>query len=305
MFKKNFFYFIFLNKIFLTIFYLDEFKLSKYKLIKYSQIIIFTSFIYYVIYLIITIFLWNNNLLNDIICHVNPDDKNINENNKVTLQGKVVIDKYAGAEVAKVLSNVGSNVGLGACVGALAGGVAKTVSKSSIPPFQKAGLVVASGITGAVLHTGASAINAQTHAASSINKYSEDIGKNASSKDLNNFLDFGNDIAPIEIILQCINILSWVSIWLIIIISIQYFFKVYIADKPRLKILNSLSPYYGDKIKKYIYMLVVLNKKVSIVYTILAFILLFISISGSTYFSWELYNNLNSYIDVYIEYRKK
>lgn len=36
------------------------------------------------------------------------------------MKGKVVLNKDAGAEVARGLSNLGTNVGLGACVGALA-----------------------------------------------------------------------------------------------------------------------------------------------------------------------------------------
>jgi uncharacterized membrane protein len=43
----------------------------------------------------------------------------------------------------------------------------------------------------------------------------------------------------------------------------------------------------------------------SIFYTFLAIILLFISILASAYFSFEIYNNLSSYIDVYTESHNK
>ena len=43
----------------------------------------------------------------------------------------------------------------------------------------------------------------------------------------------------------------------------------------------------------------------SLFYSIFAIVLLFICISGSVYFSLELYNNLSSYVDVYIESSKK
>jgi len=133
---------------------------------------------------------------------MNSDDiKNVIEKNNIALKGKIVLDKDAGVEIAKGLSSLGANVGSGACVGALAGGVAKAIAKSSIPPFQKAGLVIASGIAGAALYTGASAINAQTHAVSSINKSTSYISQSVLPKDVNKFIGSADDLAPLEILL--------------------------------------------------------------------------------------------------------
>src|SRR5215468_2020865 len=156
---------------------------------KYFQIIIFTLFIIYIICYIIPIYFGNYDLLNDIIFKVNPDDiKDVIENKDITLKGKVVLDKEAGAEVAKGISTLGSNVGLGACVGAMAGGVAKAVAKSPLPPVQKAGLVIAAGLAGAVIHTGANAINAQTYAEHSVDKSSTSTNQNILPKDSHEFI---------------------------------------------------------------------------------------------------------------------
>jgi hypothetical protein len=285
---------------FLTIFYLDEFKLSENKWVKYSQIFIFIFFVIYILYFLVSILLsWNS--LNDSIFHVKPEDI---KNSDITLKGSVVLDKEAGTEIAKGISSLGTNIGLGACVGAMAGGVAKGVAKSSLPPFQKAGLIVASGVVGAVLHTGSNAINSHKQAVNSINKSSGFSGQNISSKDVNHFLDNINDLSPLDILLQCIYIFNSISLWLIIILVVQYFLKFYISDKPKLKSIDYLLPSYSDKIKVYIYKLIKLHKNMNIFYSALALILLLISISGSIYFSWELYNNLSSYVDEYIEYHK-
>ena len=64
----------FLLFFFFIIFYIDDFKLSNNKLVKYSQIIIFISFIIYIISSIISIYLGGYILLNDTICHINSDD---------------------------------------------------------------------------------------------------------------------------------------------------------------------------------------------------------------------------------------
>lgn len=292
---------------FLTIFYLDEFKLSYNKWIKYFQIIIFNLFIFYIIWCISTFYFENyNNLLNNIVLKINSDDiKDVVENKDIVLKGKVVLDKEAGTEVAKGISTLGSNVGLAACVGTMAAGVSKAVAKSPLPPIQKAGLIISAGIAGAVIHTGATAVNAQTHANTYINKSSVSTNQNISSKDHHEFISSVNDHTPLEILLQCICILNSICIWLIIVLLMQILFKLYISDKPKLIIIDYILPSYSEKIKIYIYKLIKLNKNMNVFYSIFAIILLFICIFWSSYFSWELYNNLSDYVDVYIEYRKR
>jgi hypothetical protein len=122
------------------------------------------------------------------------------------------LDKEAGAEVAKGISTFGSNIGLGACVGAMAAGVSQAVAKSPIPPVQKAGLIIGAGLAGAVIHAGATAINAQTHAERSINKSSTFSDQNILPKDSHEFISSMNDHSPLEILLQSIYILNSISI---------------------------------------------------------------------------------------------
>ena len=247
-----------------------------------------------------------HNLLNDIIFKVNSDDiKDAIENKDVILNGKVVLDKEAVTEVARELSTLGYNLGLAACVGSMTGGVAKVVIKSYIHPLQKAGLVLSVGIVDAVLYTGASAINTQIHAEHSIDKFSAYTNQSLLPKDVSIFVGFINDQTPLEILLQCIFVLNSISIWIITIFSIQKLFKLYIRDKPKLIWVYYISFIYSDIIIFYIYKLIKLIKNMNRFYFICAIILLVICIFGYAYFSWELYNNLSNYVDVYIQYRKK
>ena len=85
----------------------------------------------------------------------------------------------------------------------------------------------------------------------------------------------------------------------------QIFFKIYVKDKPSLKFIDFIFPYSNNKIKLYIYKFINFNKNMSKIYIIIALILLFISLAGSTYFAAELFENLNSYVDVYNKYSKK
>ncbi|PVZ96498.1 hypothetical protein BB558_007612 [Smittium angustum] len=83
----------------------------------------------------------------DNIIKLGPDDKNI------TLKAKVILNEETGTVIAQGVSNLGTNVGLGVCVSGLSASAAKVLGKSSIPPFQKLGLVVMSGALGGAIHT--------------------------------------------------------------------------------------------------------------------------------------------------------
>jgi hypothetical protein len=85
----------------------------------------------------------------------------------------------------------------------------------------------------------------------------------------------------------------------------QIFFKLFIKDKPSLNFIDFIFPNSNNKIKLYIYKLINFNKNMSKIYIIITVILLFISLAGSIYFAAELFENLNSYVDVYIKHSKK
>ena len=135
----------------LILFYLDNFKLNENKWIKYTQIFSFiaTSFI--------IILLVYNNIDADIINHVKDG------NNNVHLHGHVSIDKDTGKAIGQGIgqgiSTVGSQWGLGGTIVGVSTAVSKTLAKSSIPPLQKAGIIVASGVFGGFAHSAISFIN--------------------------------------------------------------------------------------------------------------------------------------------------
>jgi hypothetical protein len=154
-----------------------------------------------------------SNILDNFANYINVNDLN-NTGNKsdITLESKIILDKEAGAEIAKGVSNLGNNIGLAGCVGAMAGGVSSTIAKSSLPPVQKVGLVLMGGIVGAALHIGASSINSHRHA-KYLNKLSSVNESNIlSSKDINKFIDSVGNNSPLELLLQCICALDFVCI---------------------------------------------------------------------------------------------
>jgi hypothetical protein len=156
----------------------------------------------------------------DIVNYVN--DKNLEA--KVSVE----IGREAAIEISKGINNFGTNIGLGATVAGLSTAAAKGISKSSLPPVQKAGVIFAGGIIGGAIHVAASAINHNN-----MSHNTQIISKSINNDNINKFLDTNID-SPLAILLQCMNILSDINIFLLFILSLQLFYKFYINDKPQL-----------------------------------------------------------------------
>jgi hypothetical protein len=131
------------------------------------------------------------------------------------------------------------------------------------------------------------------------------LSKSINNDNVNNFLDLNNN-SPLEILLQCINILSDINIFLIFILVLQLFFKFYISDKPKLNWVEYIfSSTYSDNFKSLIYKIIKLNKNMSRVYIVIIITILIISMCSLSYISLELFNNLDNYINVHNSYQKK
>lgn len=287
---STFLYFIYssLFTFSLVLLYLDDFKLSKSLIIKCIQVL---SLVFIPLYIIYNLYYLYGII--DIINYAKDDKVILNAN------ANIDIGREAAAEISKGISNIGTNIGLGATVVGLATAVAKGISKSSLPPFQKAGVTLAGGAIGGVIHITFSAINRNA----SINSNRQSHGSSSSSSNVNNFIDMGNETSPLEVLLQCVHILNYISLFLLFILSIQLFYKFYISDKPKLRLIKGILPsYYSEKLIALIYKLINLNKNMSVFYIIIILVLLTIAMFTSSYISLELLNNMESYVNVYIEH---
>jgi len=77
----------------------------------------------------------------------------------INLHGHVSLDKDAGESIGKSISLVGSNVGLGASIAGTAAAVSKGVSKSSLPPLQKASIIIGGALFGGTIYSALSEVN--------------------------------------------------------------------------------------------------------------------------------------------------
>ena len=265
----------------LVLLYFDNFKLSSNKYLKYLQIFSFVCIPLYPIYYITTI-----PFALDIICSVKDSDG-------VNLHGQVNITKKAATEISKGISTVGSQLGSGAAIVGIAGAVRKTIAKSSIPPMQKAAVIVGSGLMGGLIHSGVSHIN-RVNALENITKNNKDISDVSTS--VNNLLD--NTItSPLEGLLFSIQGIKAICLTFTLILVIQLFVRLHIKEGINISILST-------NLNKYLNKLIILNKRVSVIYIWLILVMLLIGLTASVYFSSELYNNLDKYIDIYNNLKK-
>ena len=88
----------------------------------------------------------------DIVCCVKED-------NDINLHGHVSLDKEAGKAIAQGMNTIGSNIGLGATIAGIATAVGKTIAKSSVPPIQKAGIVVGASMIAGLFQTKITTLN--------------------------------------------------------------------------------------------------------------------------------------------------
>ena len=237
----------------LCLLYLDDFKLSNNKYIRYTQIL---SPLLLLI-LIISLYYESISIINTVL-FLNEDK---NSNVSLGVGANVEIGKEAAVEISKGISSVGSNVGFAATVGAVTTGVAKVLAKSSLPPTQKAGIVVMSSLIGAGIHVTGSAANRLNNMESSTTNIA---GVNTNNNIGNNISKFINDSANNNAILDLIfglNMITYGCLSLIIILSLILLFKFFFnEDNIKLNLSSFIGNKLNNNINYYLIKIIKLNK---------------------------------------------
>ncbi|KAI0398634.1 hypothetical protein F4802DRAFT_340266 [Xylaria palmicola] len=221
-------------------------------------------------------------------------------NNTVNIGGSVEMNRDA-AEV------IGRNIGIAGTVAGVSGAVGKAIAKSSLPPLQKAGLVIGASIAGGAIHVGTSVINRVVNTPSSTTTPPTTTPPTTLGDGVNKLVadsGDGSGYSDLMLLLLSIDTLTSVCLALIIILFMIILFKFYLNED---KVKLNLSSLIGDKMNKnlnyYLIKLILLNKKTSTVYIFIILILLLIVLGFDGYFITELYNNLDKFVDLHIKSR--
>ena len=275
--------FSFIFTISFIIFYLDNFKLSKHIFIMSIQIFSFIGLL-----LLLTTIICNTYNLQDVICLAKDNSADCN------IHGHVSLDKEAGKYIGQGLNTIGSNIGLGASMAGAATGISKGIAKSSIPPLQKAGIIMAGIVSAGFAHS----------IITTINRKDISNGHKNYISNINKFVD-DHTSSSLQTLLFDIEGLNITCLSLIILLTIQIIFKLHLKDNITLKLSNILGEKFNSNLEYYINKIISLNKKMSTVYIWLTLLILIFSLSFSMYAAHELYTNLDSYINIHNSLSKK
>ena len=304
----------------ITFFYLDDFKFSS---VKYIRIIQIFTLIFLPLYSIYYYYNFFSITMNDIVC--SAQDAN---NNNINIKGEVNLGKEAGEMIKKWIDTVGTNLGLGATMAGAALAVSKAIAKLSLPPIQKAGIIVGSSIISGFAHSNWTSYNRQqiseesvsnnsntvvSEAASSSNTLVSEAASNSSiiqdkaNEALSKISKFwGTDIdtSPLQDLLFNLEITTSICFVFIIYLMLQIIFKIHFKDTINLNLSRFLGVNMNNKLEYYINKLIILNKKMSIIYIWIILFTLLLGMFSNWYALHEIYNNLDNYVNVHVMFRK-
>ena len=194
----------------LILLYLDDLKLSNVKLLKYMQILSFVCiplfslyYMYYISYI----------LISDTISF-------INDKNDINLHGHIILDKETGKSIGDGMQTIGSNIGLGAAMAGVATAVGKAVAKSSVPPIQKAGIIIGASIISGLFHSKITTVNRNKILKENINNNIVSDNNVISDLNISKFIDGNLSSSPLQDLLLNLEITNYVCISMIVLLII-------------------------------------------------------------------------------------
>lgn len=238
-------------------FYLDGYKLS---IIYY--IILMQKLSFYSLILLLIVTISQINLIHE-LGMIEPIYINEKESDGVNLHGYVNVTKDAAAELSKGMNAVGSNIGLGGTMIGVGTAIGIAITKSGMPPLQKASVILGGSVLGGIAHSAISK-NSRNEALSSLTE-NQTNSVNEISKNVDKFLD-DSSYAPLEGMLSDIQSASITCLGLMIILIIQLIFKLHTKDSITLKLSYFLGTNLNKKMENYINKIIILNKKMSTIY---------------------------------------
>lgn len=231
----------------------------------------------------------------DIISCIKDNDNNIN----IHGHGQVTVDKDAGKARGKGLTTIGSQIGLSATRVGLGGAVGKAVAKSSLPPLQKAGVIIGSGLVAGLGHSMISTLNRSQ-------VLSENNDKSTASNTTSTYINSNisklmddSESSPLQNLLFQLEAMDLVCLSLMYLLIIQLVFKFYFKDNVNLNLSKLLGNNINMKIEFYLNKIIKLNKKMNIIWIWFIFIILVYGLSISAYTIHSISTNMDSFIDVH------
>ena len=289
-------------------FILDGLKFSDNKFLRYAQYFILSSLFLY-IYL---------NFFSLPITYASENDPALTANITITkdsmdrLNDNVATIGSSLNHLSNSVASVGSNLGLGATVGGLSAATASALKGTAMPPAQRVGAIIVTGVVAASIHVGVTAINrGKKNEESSISENASSNNHVNSNFDINSPLELNETLSSnyVEDLLYSILSLNICTLLLFLFFLLSLISRLLIINRINLNFIDKVLPIaYSEKIKKFLNSIYGVFGKTNNIYSILLIIVLLISCLGSIYFTYELINNFEvfskDYLDIINKHKK-
>ena len=216
------------------------------------------------------------------------------DNKDINLHGHVSVNKEAGKAIGQGLQTIGTQIGLGATMAGVAAAVGKAVTKTGMPPVQKAGIILGSSIISGLAHSRISIMNRNVINDTDLNSSSSTDASSNVSKFITDSIS-----SPLQDLLANFEMMSYVCLSLIYIIVIQLLFKLYFKDEMNLKNFHMLNSNWWTNINHYLNKIIKSNKQMSIIWTWIGVLLVTFALCLDAYTLHDLYNNIDSYVNIH------
>lgn len=229
-----------------------------------------------------------------------------NTSNSVNVGVNVDVPKDSAEALAR-------QIGIGGTIGGVALASSKAIAKSTVPPLQKVGLVVAGAAAGGAIFVGTNALNRVVNTGSESNSGNSTsytnptttTGSNLTNVEVKKFMDdFQDSFSDLMLLIISIDTLACVCLNLFFILFMMILFKFFFEDNIKLNFSRFIGEKFNNSLNYYLIKLIQLNKKTSTVYIFIIFIVLFIVLAFNIYFISQLFFNLDTFIDLHIKNRK-
>jgi hypothetical protein len=141
--------------------------------------------------------------------------------------------------------------------------VGKAVAKSGMPPLQKVGFIVGSGLAAGLGHSAISNINRRSVYEDNTN-ITASVSNNNINSQVNKLID-DSHVSPLQELLFNGEMMSYVCLGVLYLLIIQLVFKLYFKDSINLNLSRLLGNKTNTNVEYYLNKIIKLNKQMSIV----------------------------------------
>jgi hypothetical protein len=174
------------------------------------------------------------------------------------------VTKDAAVELSKGMSVVGTQIGLGATMVGISTAIGKAIAKSGMPPLQKAAIIAGGAVIGGLTHSKMSLMNKNAIIEENI-KNGNFTSSGHISSSVTKLISDNTHTSPLEDLLSNLELTFYVCISLILLLIIQIIFKIHLKDSIKFN-MSILSNNTNNTIEFFINKIILLNKKMSIIY---------------------------------------